>query len=73
MLPKLLRTECLIGGKWVGSKSGKTFEVINPATEEVLASVPRMGHEDVQTIQSSRKCSVHLVNHKHLHLRGTFQ
>ena len=49
MLPKLLRTECLIGGKWVGSKSGKTFEVINPATEEVLASVPRMGHEDVQT------------------------
>ena len=32
-VPKLL----LIGGKWVPAKSGKTFETINPANEEVLA------------------------------------
>lgn len=29
----------LIGGKWVTAKSGRTFETINPATEEVLALV----------------------------------
>ena len=27
----------LIGGKWVPAKSGKTFETLNPANEEVLA------------------------------------
>jgi hypothetical protein len=30
-------TKLLIGGKWVPSRSGKTFETINPANEEVLA------------------------------------
>ena len=29
----------LINGKWVAPKSGKTFETINPANEEVLALV----------------------------------
>ena len=29
----------LIGGKWVPSKSGKTFETLNPANEEVLCLV----------------------------------
>jgi hypothetical protein len=29
----------LIGGKWVPAKSGKTFEVENPANEQVIATV----------------------------------
>ena len=29
----------LIGGKWVAAKSGKTFETLDPATEEILAQV----------------------------------
>ena len=29
----------LIGGKWIGSQSGRTFETINPATKEVLSTV----------------------------------
>jgi len=29
----------LIGGRWVPARSGKTFETVNPATEEVLALV----------------------------------
>jgi len=32
-------TKLLIDGKWVSPKSGKTFETINPANEEVLALV----------------------------------
>ncbi len=35
-----------IGGKWVASASGKTMDVLNPATEEVIASVPECTAED---------------------------
>src|SRR5690242_19236021 len=37
----------LIGGEWVPGRSGETIEVENPATGEVLASVPRSGADDV--------------------------
>ena len=37
----------LIGGEWVMSKSGKTFESINPATEEVLCQVAEADRADV--------------------------
>ncbi len=39
----LLRTQAWIDGQWVDADSGKTFDVLNPATGEVLASVPDMG------------------------------
>ena len=35
-----------IGGAWVASTSGKTMEVLNPATEEVIATVPACTAED---------------------------
>src|SRR5439155_44853 len=35
-----------VGGQWVDAASGKTFEVINPATEEVIATVPNGDRED---------------------------
>jgi acyl-CoA reductase-like NAD-dependent aldehyde dehydrogenase len=37
----------LIGGEWVPARSNQTIEVLNPATGEVLATVPRSGAEDV--------------------------
>jgi len=37
----------LIDGKHVPSRSGRTFEVVNPATEEVIAHVAEAGAEDV--------------------------
>lgn len=37
----------LIGGRWVRAASGETIEVLNPATQELLARVPRGGEEDV--------------------------
>jgi aldehyde dehydrogenase (NAD+) len=43
----LVENAQLIGGEWVQAKSGETIEVINPATREVLARVPRGGAEDV--------------------------
>jgi Aldehyde dehydrogenase family len=37
----------LIGNQWVNSASGKTFESINPATGEVLATVAQGDAEDI--------------------------
>jgi acyl-CoA reductase-like NAD-dependent aldehyde dehydrogenase len=46
----------LIGGKWVSAKSGKTFETINPANEEVLALVPDGDKADVdEAVKAARK------------------
>lgn len=38
----------LIGGKWLTAKNGGTISVVNPATEEVFALVPKAGREDVE-------------------------
>jgi acyl-CoA reductase-like NAD-dependent aldehyde dehydrogenase len=46
----------LINGKWVAAKSGKTFESINPANEEVLAEVAEAGPEDIdEAVKAARK------------------
>jgi phenylacetaldehyde dehydrogenase len=37
----------LIGGDWVAAASGQTFETLDPATGEVLASVARGSSEDI--------------------------
>jgi aldehyde dehydrogenase (NAD+) len=37
-----------IGGEWVDASSAETFEIVNPATEDVIATVPKGGREDAQ-------------------------
>ena len=39
----LLQRQAYVDGAWVDSDSGETFPVVNPATAEVIAEVPRMG------------------------------
>lgn len=41
--PSLLKNRCYINGKWEEADSGKRTDVVNPATREVIASVPEMG------------------------------
>ena len=41
--PELLRTRAFVGGEWVGADDGSTFPVVNPATGETIADVPRLG------------------------------
>ena len=41
--PSLLRQQCYINGKWVDADSSKAIDVINPATGEVLGTVPNLG------------------------------
>jgi acyl-CoA reductase-like NAD-dependent aldehyde dehydrogenase len=46
----------LIGGEWVTSASGKTFETLNPATGEILAHVAEGDAEDInRAVVAARK------------------
>jgi succinate-semialdehyde dehydrogenase/glutarate-semialdehyde dehydrogenase len=41
--PKLLRNQCYIAGRWADADSGRTIAVTNPATGELLGTVPNLG------------------------------
>ena len=41
-------TQLLLNNKWVDSKSGKTFGIENPGTEEKICDVSYAGAEDVE-------------------------
>src|SRR5258708_12919956 len=46
----------LIGGRWVESASGKTFDSINPSSGEVLAKVAEGDAEDInRAVAAARK------------------
>jgi 1-pyrroline dehydrogenase len=47
--------KALIGGEWASSVSGETMEVINPATGEVIAEVPRCDVDDVDRAVEAAK------------------
>lgn len=40
-------SKAYVNGQWVNAVSSKTFDVINPATGELIASIPDMNREDV--------------------------
>lgn len=42
-LNELIRFQGLIGGQWQDAEDGKTYEVRNPATGELITTVPDMG------------------------------
>ncbi|MEZ5477350.1 MAG: NADP-dependent succinate-semialdehyde dehydrogenase [Thiolinea sp.] len=44
----LFRQQAYINGEWVDADSGETFEVTNPATGEVLGTVPMMGADETR-------------------------
>jgi aldehyde dehydrogenase (NAD+) len=54
--PKVKDQQMLIGGKWVDSVSGKTFETINPATGEVICRVAEGDKADIdKAVKAARK------------------
>jgi succinate-semialdehyde dehydrogenase/glutarate-semialdehyde dehydrogenase len=44
----LLRTQAYVDGAWVDADSGERFPVIDPATGETIAEVPRMGASETR-------------------------
>src|SRR3954452_12878566 len=45
----------IVGGEWVDSASGETMEVLNPATGETIAEVPRGTQADVDRAVEAAK------------------
>lgn len=45
--PQVQHTQLFIGGQWKPARSGKTFETINPATEEKIADVAEGDAADI--------------------------
>lgn len=43
----LIRQQCYVGGKWINADNDATVAVTNPATGELLATVPRAGAAEV--------------------------
>ena len=51
----LFHEKACIGGQWLDAQSRQTAEVINPATLEVIGSVPNMGKAEAeQAIQAAK-------------------
>ena len=44
----------LIGGEWVASESGATFDATSPSTGEVIGSLPEGTRADAQRAITSR-------------------
>ena len=45
-----------IDGKWQASQNNETYDVLNPATEEVLGKASKAGEEDVnKALKSAEK------------------
>lgn len=47
-MAKIDNYQLFIGGEWSDAASGETFEITNPATEEVIATVPNAGPQEMQ-------------------------
>ena len=52
-----MKTDLFINNEWLAAASGDRFDVVNPATEEVIAAVAKADAPDVDTaVQAARTC-----------------
>ncbi|KLU62270.1 succinate-semialdehyde dehydrogenase [NADP(+)] GabD [Peptococcaceae bacterium CEB3] len=52
----MIKEKMLIDGNWVDAKNGDVLNVINPATEEIFATVPKANESDIEwAIQAADK------------------
>jgi succinate-semialdehyde dehydrogenase/glutarate-semialdehyde dehydrogenase len=47
---ELLRSQCYANGAWIDSASGARIDVVNPASGEVIDSVPALGRQETAVI-----------------------
>ena len=56
----LLKEKCFIDGHWQNAHSGLEIEVFNPATQEMIGTVPKMGTiETKQAIEAAERALPH--------------
>src|SRR5947208_16683521 len=54
--PRLFREACYVDGQWVQASSGETSKVDNPATGEIIGTVPKLtGAETRQAIEAANR------------------
>src|SRR5512133_212151 len=46
--PALLKQQCYINGRWQAADSAAAIDVTNPATAEILGTIPRMGADETR-------------------------
>ena len=52
--PALFRQQCYVNGEWIDATGGPTIEVDNPATGEIVGTVPALGAEETRmTIEAA--------------------
>jgi len=57
--PNLLRQQCYIDGAWTDAADAATIPVTNPASGEVIATIPRMGStETAEAIAAAARAQV---------------
>src|SRR6476659_4800019 len=53
-----MQTTLLIGNEWRDAASGQTMEVVNPATEEIVAAVACAGREDLDAAVAAARAAL---------------
>jgi succinate-semialdehyde dehydrogenase/glutarate-semialdehyde dehydrogenase len=46
--PSLLRQQCYVDGAWIDADAGGTVDVTNPATGELIGTVPKLGEAETR-------------------------
>ena len=54
----LMRKQLFINNEWRDASSGTTLEVVNPATEEVIAEVPSADKADVDLAVAAARAAL---------------
>jgi len=67
----LLRSQGFVGGVWSDADCGATFDVVNPATGDVIAAVPDMGAVETRRAIESAEDSRHAWAAQPAKARGT--
>ncbi|MDI2090176.1 NADP-dependent succinate-semialdehyde dehydrogenase [Commensalibacter oyaizuii] len=56
----LFRQQCYINGQWLDADSGQTINVTNPATNEVIGTVPKMGPTETRkAVKAAEQAQIH--------------
>jgi aldehyde dehydrogenase (NAD+) len=54
----VMRKQLFINGEWRDAASGRTIEVVNPATEEVIAAVPSADRSDIDAAVAAARAAL---------------
>ena len=56
--PALFRRQCYVNGRWMDAESGDAIEVDNPATREIIGTVPAFGQDETRAANRGRRRGV---------------